>query len=104
MCTEIKEYTSARTQLIEETGHLRSLRDNYLEEAQQLNKKNDELSDLNNDIQRNMDRTPNINHSKSPSDSRGFSLFKTQHKKDSPTAGSISSVQSILFKNDLSHP
>jgi hypothetical protein len=104
MREQIKDYSAVRQQLVDETGRLRSLRDNYLEEAQQLNKKNDELSDLNNDIQRNMDRTPNISHSKSPSDSRGFSLFKTQHKKDSPTAGSISSVQSILFKNDLSHP
>jgi hypothetical protein len=29
-------------------------------------------------------------------------LFK--HKKDSPTNASVSSVQSILFKNDASHP
>jgi hypothetical protein len=98
---QVKEYTSLRTQLVEETGRLRSLRDNYLEEAQQLNKKNDELADLNNDIQRNMDRAPT--HTKALSEGRsGFSLFK--HKKDSPTAASISSVQSILFKNDLAHP
>lgn len=102
MREQIKDYTSVRTQLVEETGRLRTLRDNYLEEAQQLNKQNNELSDLNNDIQRNMDRTPN--HSKSMSDSRGFSLFKAQHRKDSPTAGSISSVQSVLYKNDLAHP
>jgi hypothetical protein len=102
MREQIKDYTSVRTQLVEETGRLRTLRDNYLEEAQQLNKQNNQLSDLNNDIQRNMDRTPN--HSKSMSDSRGFSLFKTQHRKDSPTTGSISSVQSVLFKNDLAHP
>jgi hypothetical protein len=105
MCTEIKEYTSARTQLIEETGHLRSLRDNYLEEAQQLNKKNDELSDLNNDIQRNMDRTPL--HSKSFSDTRGgFTLFKNQHK-NSPNNQSISSSHSSIFKmggDALPHP
>ena len=99
MRQEIKQYTVERAQLIEETVRLRSLRDNYLEEAQQLNKKNDELADLNNDIQRNMDRSPN--HVKVPSEGRpgGFSLFKT-HKKDSPTAASISSVQSV----GLAHP
>lgn len=102
MREQIKEYTSVRAQLVEETGRLRALRDNYLEEATQLNKQNNELSDLNNDIQRNMDRTPT--HAKTLSDSRGFSLFKNQHRKDSPTAGSISSVQSVLFKNDLAHP
>lgn len=102
MREQIKGYTSVRTQLVEETVRLRKLRDQYLEEAQQLNKKNDELADLNNDIQRNMDRTPN--HAKSLSDTRGgFSLFKT-HKRDSPTAGSISSGQSVLFKNDVAHP
>jgi hypothetical protein len=106
MREQIREYTIVRTQLIEETARLRTLRDNYLEEATHLNKKNDELSDLNNDIQRNMDRTPN--HSKSLSETKtggggGFSLFK-QNKRDSPTRGSISSVQSILFNNDLAHP
>lgn len=102
MLDQIKEYTSVRAQLIEETSRLRTLRDNYLEEAQQLNKKNDELADLNNDIQRNMERAPN--HAKSLSETRGagFSLFK--HKKDSPTNASVSSVQSVLFTNDLSHP
>ena len=100
MLEQIREYTSVRAQLVQETGRLRSLRDNYLEEATQLNKQNNELSDLNNDIQRNMDRTPN--HSKTLSDSRGFSLFKNQHR--SPTAGSISSVQSVLYKNDVAHP
>ena len=107
MREQIREYTAVRTQLIEETARLRTLRDNYLEEATHLNKKNDELSDLNNDIQRNMDRTPS--HSKSLSETKtggggsGFNLFK-QHKKDSPTHASISSVQSILFNNDLAHP
>ena len=106
MREQIREYTIVRTQLIEETARLRTLRDNYLEEATHLNKKNDELADLNNDIQRNMDRTPN--HSKSLSETKpggggGFSLFK-QNKKDSPTRASISSVQSILFNNDLAHP
>ena len=95
MRDQIREYTAVRAQLVEETSRLRTLRDNYLEEAQHLNKKNDELADLNNDIQRNMDRTPS--HSKSTSDPRpgGFSLF-TKHKKDSPTHASISSVQSIV--------
>jgi hypothetical protein len=95
MRDQIREYTAVRAQLLEETSRLRTLRDNYLEEAQHLNQKNDELADLNNDIQRNMDRTPN--HSKSTSDSRpgGFSLF-TKHRKDSPTNASISSVQSIV--------
>ena len=107
MREQIREYTAVRTQLIEETARLRILRDNYLEEATHLNKKNDELSDLNNDIQRNMDRAPN--HSKSLSETKtgggggGFSLFK-QNKRDSPTHASISSVQSILFNNDLAHP
>ena len=105
MREQIKEYTAVRTTLIEETARLRTLRDNYLEEAQHLNKKNDELLDLNNDIQRNMDRP---NHSKQPSETRvgGFGLFR-QQRKDTPshaTQGSVSSVQSILFKNDLSHP
>jgi len=95
MRDQIREYTAVRAQLVEETSRLRTLRDNYLEEAQHLNKKNDELADLNNDIQRNMDRTPN--HSKSTSDSRtgGFSLF-SKHRRDSPTNASISSVQSIV--------
>ena len=95
MRDQIREYTAVRAQLVEETGRLRTLRDNYLEEAQHLNQKNDELADLNNDIQRNMDRTPS--HSKSTSDTRpgGFSLF-SKHRKDSPTHASISSVQSIV--------
>lgn len=100
MRQQINEYTSVRAHLVEETGRLRALRDNYLEEAQQLNKKNVELADLNNDIQRNMDRTPQ--HLKSSSS--GFNLFKAGHKARSPTATSISSVQSTFLKDEISHP
>jgi hypothetical protein len=105
MRQQITEYTAVKTGLVEETTKLRALRDNYLEEATQLNRKNDELADLNNDIQRNMDRAPA--HQKSSS---GFSIFKSSsggyHRghAQSPTAVSISSVQSTVFKNDLAHP
>lgn len=99
MRTQINEYTSVRADLVEETGRLRALRDNYLEEAQHLNKKNVELADLNNDIQRNMDRTPHLKTSSS-----GFNLFKGGHKARSPTTASISSVQSGLIKDEFVHP
>jgi hypothetical protein len=96
MREQIREYTAVRTNLVEETGRLRQLRDHYLEEAQHLNQKNGELSDLNNDIQRNIERPK--------ADAKGgFSLFKT-HKRDSPTHQSISSVHSVVFKGDISHP
>jgi hypothetical protein len=93
MREQIREYTAVRTNLVEETGRLRQLRDHYLEEAQHLNQKNGELSDLNNDIQRNMDRT-------SKGDGKaGFNLFKT-HRRDSPNHQSVSSVHSLV----ASHP
>ena len=97
MREQIREYTAVRTNLVEETARLRQLRDHYLEEAAHLNQKNGELSDLNNDIQRNMERG-------SKGDGKtGFGIFKA-HKRDSPNHQSVSSVQSIVFKGDVSHP